>query len=119
MANLSHNVGRGTVANVLKRHGIEPAPERSKRTTWSTFLRAHWKILAASDSFTAEVWTPRGLRTHYVLFVISISDRAVHIAGITTRPDEAWMLQMGRNLTDQKSGALATKRYLIIDRDTK
>ena len=119
LANLSHKVGRGTVANVLKRHGIEPAPERSKGTTWSTFLRAHWKILAASDFFTAEVWTPRGLRTHYVLFVISLADRAVHIAGITTRPDEAWMLQMGRNLTDEKSGALASKRYLIIDRDTK
>ena len=119
LANLSHKVGRGTVANVLKRNGIEPAPERGKRTTWSTFLRAHWKVLAASDFFTAEVWTPRGLVTHYVLFVISLADRAVHIAGITTRPDEAWMLQVGRNLTDEKSGALATKRYLIIDRDTK
>ena len=54
-----------------------------------------------------------------MLFVISLADRAVHIAGITTRPDEAWMLQMGRNLTDERSGALATKRYLIIDRDTK
>ena len=38
LANLSHQVGRGTIANVLKRNGIEPAPERSKRTTWSTFL---------------------------------------------------------------------------------
>lgn len=54
-----------------------------------------------------------------MLFVISLADRAVPVAGITTRPDEAWMLQMGRNMTDEKSGALATKRYLIIDRDTK
>jgi putative transposase len=49
LANLRHKVGRGTVANVLGRNGIEPAPERSKRTRWSTFLKAHWKIFAASD----------------------------------------------------------------------
>ena len=119
LANLSHVVGRGTISNVLKRNGIEPAPERSRRTTWSTFLRAHWKVLAASDFFTVEVWTPRGLVTHYVLFVISVAERAVHIAGISTRPNEAWMLQMGRNLIDEESGALASKRYMIVDRDTK
>ena len=119
LANLNHKVGRGTIANVLKRNGIEPAPERSKRTTWSTFLKAHWKVLAASDFFTVEVWTSRGLLTHYVLFVMSVAERVVHIAGITTRPGEAWMLQVGRNLIDEESGALASKRYLIIDRDAK
>jgi putative transposase len=119
LANLRHTVGRGTVANVLKANGIEPAPERGKHTRWSTFLKAHWKILAASDFFSVEVWTARGLMTYYVLFVISIADRVVHIAGITTRPDEAWMLQIGRNLLDEADGALAGKRYLIIDRDTK
>jgi putative transposase len=43
LGNLSHKVGRGTIANVLKRSGIEPAPERGRRTPWSTFLEAHWK----------------------------------------------------------------------------
>ena len=52
VANLSHKVGRGTVANVLKRSGIEPAPERGRRTRWSIFLKAHWKMLAASDFLT-------------------------------------------------------------------
>ena len=94
---------------MLKRNGIEPAPERSKRTTWSTFLKAHWKVLAASDFFTVEVWTSRGLLTHYVLFVMSVAERVVHIAGITTRPGEAWMLQVGRNLIDEESGALASQ----------
>jgi hypothetical protein len=61
----------------------------------------------------------RGLVTQYVLFVISLSDRVVHIAGITPRPHEAWMLQVGRNLVDAESGALALKRYLIVDRDAK
>jgi transposase InsO family protein len=119
LANLKHKVGRGTIANVLRRNGIEPAPERSKRTTWSTFLKAHWKLFAARDFFSIEVWTMRGLVTHYVLFVISLSDRVVHIAGISARPDEAWMLQVGRNLIDSDSGALALKRYLVLDRDAK
>jgi transposase InsO family protein len=104
---------------VLKRNGIEPAPERRKGTRWSTFLRAHWKVLAASDFFTVEVWTGRELVTQYLLFVISLADRAVEIAGITTRPDELWMLQIARNVTDPQVGAIRAKRYLIIDRDTK
>jgi len=119
LANLHHTVGRGTIANVLKANGVEPAPERGKHTRWSTFLKAHWKVFAASDFFSIEVWTGRGLVTHYVLFVISIVDRIVHIAGITTQPDEAWMLQVARNLVDEEGGALAGKGYLIIDRDTK
>ena len=119
LANLSHQVGRGTIANVLKRNGIEPSPERRRRTKWSTFLKAHWRLLAASDFLTVEVWTAKGLVTHYLLFVISLADRVVHIAGITTRPDESWMLQIARNVTDAQSGALYAKRYLIIDRDTK
>lgn len=86
LGNLSHKVGRGTIANVLKHNGIEPSPERSKRTPWSTFLKAHWKALVASDFLTVEVWTGRGLVTHYLLFVNSLADRVVKIAGITTRP---------------------------------
>jgi putative transposase len=119
LANLSHKVGRGTIANVLKGNGIEPSPERSKHMKWSTFLKAHWKVLSASDFFTVEVWTGRGLVTHYLLFVISLTDRVVKVAGITTRPDEAWTLQMARNLTDWEEGALHAKQYLIIDRDNK
>jgi len=119
LGNLGHRVGRGTVANVLKRSGIEPSQERSKRTAWSTFLKAHWKVLAASDFLTAEVWTTRGLVTHYLLFVISLADRVVNIVGITTKPDEAWMLQAARNLIDAESGSMRGKGYLILDRDTK
>jgi len=59
LANLNHKVGRWTIGNVLKRNGIQPSPERGKRTTWSTFRKAHWKVLAASDFLTVEVWTGR------------------------------------------------------------
>src|SRR6185295_1719981 len=106
VANLRHTVGRGTVANVLKANGIEPAPERGKQIRWSTFLKAHWKVFAASDFFSIEVWTGRGLITHYVLFVISLADRIVEVLGVTARPNEAWIMQIGRNLVDIERGAL-------------
>src|SRR5258706_1336640 len=64
---------RGTVANVLARNGIEPVPERARRTKWSTFLKAHWKVLSASDFLTVEVWTGRGPVTHYLLLLIAPS----------------------------------------------
>ena len=51
LANLGHKVARTTIANVLKRHGIEPAPER--KTTWKEFLEQHWDVLAATDFFLA------------------------------------------------------------------
>ena len=119
LSNLGFKVGRGTVANVLKENGIDPAPLRGKHTKWSTFLKSHWKILVASDFFSVEVWRLSGLTTYYVLFFIQLSSRIVKIAGVTINPDESWMKQMGRNMTDEENGMLAGKRKLIIDRDTK
>ena len=58
--NLGQQVARGPIANVRKERGLEPAPERKKRTTWREFLAAHGDVLAAADFFTVEVWTPRG-----------------------------------------------------------
>lgn len=119
LANLGHQVGRGTIANILKEHGIEPTPERDRHTSWSTFLRAHWDCLAATDFLTVEVWTLRGHVTQYVLFFMDIATRSVHIAGITTNPRIPWMMQVARNLTDIDDGFLGGKQYLILDRDTK
>jgi putative transposase len=114
MANLGHEVGRGTIANILREYGIDPAPERDKHMPWSTFLRAHRECLVATDFLTVEVCTIRGLVTHYVLFFIDIANRAVKIAGITPHPDNRWMTQ-----TDLNDSFLRGKRYLILDRDTK
>ena len=119
LSNVGYHVARGTVANVLQENGIDPAPLRGQRTKWSTFLKAHWKILVASDFFSIEVWRLSGLTTYYVLFFIQLSTRVVKIAGITTSPNATWMLQMGRNMTDIEAGMLIGKQKLIIDRDTK
>jgi putative transposase len=119
LANLGHRVSRTTIANVLKQHGIDPAPRRGKHSTWRTFLKSHWDCIAATDFFTVEVWTAGGLVTFYVLFIMELSTRRVHMAGITPNPDTAWMIQIGRNLTDHFDGFLRHKRFLIMDRDRK
>ena len=104
LANLQHDVSRGTIAAVLREHGLEPAPDRLKKTTWAEFLTTHWEILAAADFFTVDVWTGRGLTRFAVLFIIDLSTRRIHIAGIAPDPDAAWMSQMSRNLTDAADG---------------
>jgi len=119
LANLGHSIAPNTVKNILKRHGIEPAPERKKRTSWKTFLKVHWDVMAATDFFTVEVWTVRGLATYYVLFVMQLKTRSVHIAGVTTAPNGTYMTQVARNLTDVSDGFLVNSQYLIMDRDTK
>ncbi len=72
MANLGHELARNTVKRILLNHGIEPAPERSRRTPWKTFLQAHWEGLAAADLFTVEILTFSGLRRYFVLFLIEL-----------------------------------------------
>ncbi|MEM7166704.1 MAG: integrase core domain-containing protein [Planctomycetota bacterium] len=119
LANLGHTVCRTTIADVLKAHGLEPACERNRKPTWVEFLRAHWDVLAATDFFSVEVWTPKGLVTYYVLFVIELSTRKIDITGITPNPGAAFMAQMARNLVDDEDGFLRDKRYLIHDRDSK
>ena len=118
LQNVGHRVGRTTIG-ILKQNGIDPAPERGKRTTWRQFLKSHWEIIAAGDFFTVEGWGPRGLVTFYVFFVIELATRRIEIAGITPSPNGAWMMQVGRNLTDPLDGSLAEKRFLILDRDSK
>ena len=119
LANLGYGISDQTVGNVLRRHGLPPAPERKRTTTWAAFIRNHAALLAGTDFFTAEVLTLRGLVTYYVLFFIHLESRRVAIAGITVHPDEAWMRQMARNATMDECGALLGCRYLLHDRDTK
>ena len=112
-------VSHQTVANILKRHGLAPAPEREKKMTWREFIRSHTEVLAAVDFFTAEVWTAGGLMMYYVLTFMRVASRQVCIAGITASPDKGWMEQMARNLSFVDVGFLNGCRYLLHDRDTK
>jgi putative transposase len=117
LSNLGHDLARSTIANMLKRNGIEPAPERVRKTTWKEFLAQHWDLLVAADFFTVEVWTCKGLQPFFVLFFIELSTRRVQIAGISTTANGFWMNQIARNLTDAVDGLLKGNRYLIHDRD--
>lgn len=116
LQNLGHEIGRGTIARVLKEAGMDPAPDRQKRTTWKEFLRTHWDVLAAADFFNVEVWTALGMVRYHVFFVIRLATREVHIGGIIPEPQGPWMKQMARNLTDSLNGFLSGYRYLIHDR---
>jgi putative transposase len=119
LANLGYQISDQTVGNVLRRHGLPPAPERKRTTTWAAFVRTHLALLAGTDFFTAEVLTLRGLVTYYVLFFIHLESRRVDIAGLTVHPNEAWMKQIARNVTMDDCGTLRDCRYLLHDRDTK
>ena len=119
LANLGYTVSDQTVGNILKRHGLPPAPQRKTTTTWKEFIRTHLDVLVATDFFTAEVWTLGGLVTYYVLFFLHLGTREVHVAGITPHPNEAWMVQVARNVTMEEWGFLSPGQYLIHDRDTK
>ena len=119
MANLGYTLSDQTVGNILRRHGILPAPERKRMTTWADFIRSHMAVLAGTDFFSVEVLTLRGLVTYYVLFFIHLESRKVEIAGITPHPNERWMKQIARNVTMDEWDFLNNCRYLIHDRDTK
>jgi len=102
---------------MLERHGIEPAPERSPKTTWKELLRHHWGLIVAADFLTIEALTRRGLQRFVILFFMDLSTRKVEIVGIASSPNGLWMGQIGRNLTDAVDGLLKGRRYLIHDRD--
>jgi transposase InsO family protein len=119
LSNLGYEISHQTVANVLKRHGLTPAPEREKKTLWKDFIRSHLETLAAVDFFTAEVWTASGLLTYYVLVFMRIAPRQVCIAGFTPWPEVGWMKQMARNMTMAGEGILNDCHYLLHDRDAK
>jgi hypothetical protein len=82
LSNLGHVLARSMIAEILKRRGIEPAPERKRNTTWKEFLSRHWEQIVAADFFTVEVWTKRGLPRIVVLFFIDLATRKVEIAGV-------------------------------------
>jgi hypothetical protein len=119
LATLGYTLSDQTVGNILKRHGILPAPVRKTTTTWTEFIRTHTDVLVATDGFTAAVWTLGGLVTYDGLVFIHLASRKVHVAGVTSHPTAAWMVQGARNATMEGWGYLSPGQYLIHARDGK
>jgi transposase len=89
LKNVGHCVGRSTIRRMLKAAGLPPVPQRP--TSWQTFLKAHWGVIAGADFFTTEVWTWRGLVTYYTVFAIDLAFRRVHVLGSTPHPGDLFM----------------------------
>jgi len=112
---LGITVSKGSVATVLGRHGLPPAPRR-EGPTWSQFLSTQAKGILASDFFGVDSVT---LRRYYGLFVIEVDSRVVHLLGVTANPAMAWVVQVARNFTSDLEDTGRRFRFLVRDRDTK
>ncbi|MGD0255553.1 MAG: integrase core domain-containing protein [Acidimicrobiales bacterium] len=112
---LGVTVSKTSVAAILRRHRLPPAPRR-QGPTWSQFLKAQAKGILATDFFTVDAVT---LSRFYVLFVIEIDRRRVHLLGVTANPDGPWVTQVARNFVSNLEEVGRHFRFLIRDRDTK
>ncbi|MGW9030379.1 integrase core domain-containing protein [Streptomyces sp. NPDC055722] len=108
-------VATSTVWNILKEHGIAPAPERN-HTTWPAFLRSQAHAILAAYFFETKTLTGATL---YVLAVIEHATRRVRILGATAHPTAGWVTQLARNLVMDLHDAGAEVRFLIRDRDAR
>jgi putative transposase len=86
--NLGHDIARNMIKAILEERGIEPASERRRHASWHTFIRSHLGAIAGADFFTVEVLRGFGLVRYWVMFVIDVGTRRVHIAGISEQPSE-------------------------------
>ena len=115
LAALGIKVAACTVWEILKEHGIPPAPER-QGTTWAAFLRGQADALLACDFFEARALSGARL---YVFAVIEHATRRIRILGVTAHPTAQWVVQLGRNLVMDLEDASSRARFLIRDRDSK
>lgn len=115
LTKLGITISATSARNVLRSHGLRPAPRRSG-PTWEQFIQAQAAGILATDFFSVDGVFGSRL---YVLFVIEVESRVVHLLGVTKHPLDAWVTQVARNFTADLAEAGRQMRFLVRDRDTK
>ena len=113
---LGYHISEQTIANILERHGIPPAPQRIGSVSWRHLMQHYKDQILACDFFTVETLR---LQTIYVLFFIELGTRRVYLAGCTTHPNAEWVTQQARQMAWSLEARTPAIHYVIHDRDTK
>jgi len=101
LTRLGYRISEATVRRILRARQYRPAPPGRDTS---------WRVFTVDTVF---------LQRLYVLFVMEIATRRVHILGVTRHPDGAWTAQQARNLVMDVGDRIRPFRFLIRDRDTK
>jgi putative transposase len=115
LAWLGDRLAPSTVWLLLPRAGIDPAPRRAGRT-WRQFLSAQAEGILAADCFHVDTVL---LKRLWVLLVIELATRRVHVLGVTANPTGLWVTQQARNLLMDLADRIGGFSFLVCDRDTK